>query len=345
MKRNKENEKRDSRFELLRIFSMVMIVLAHYSWHGGGYTQGNDLNKMIMSFFAIGGKLGVDLFVIISAWFLSGRITNEKKSFENLARISLKVTIYSLGACIICMSLKREWSVIQLIKSGLGLFYDYWFVIIYLFMLLLSPYINRMIDHLEQKEHKKLICILLIGLCLVPTIFIGANEISSELAGFLTIYIMVSYRKKYNVALVKKPYLIAAASLAIIMIFEMLCDKFFVAQKGVLIYHSYSILIVVLSFSIFEVVLRKRTFISSSINWIASSMFGVYLFHENQYIRGFLWRGLQCSDYYDSEWMIIHAIVCLFAIMAIGILIDKLYEAVNFKIFDHIRRRKSEEVF
>ena len=65
---------RDSRFELCRIIAMAVIVLAHYSWHGGVYFNGNIPNQIIGSFLAVGGKLGVDLFIIISAWFMSDRV-------------------------------------------------------------------------------------------------------------------------------------------------------------------------------------------------------------------------------------------------------------------------------
>lgn len=60
-----EKKIRKTKYEALRIISMFMIVLAHYAYHGGVMFKGSVFNQIVGSVLAIGGKLGVNLFVII----------------------------------------------------------------------------------------------------------------------------------------------------------------------------------------------------------------------------------------------------------------------------------------
>lgn len=58
--------KRDSRFELLRIISMAMIILSHYRLYGETkYENLRILDPL--------GQIGVGMFVMISAYFLYRR--------------------------------------------------------------------------------------------------------------------------------------------------------------------------------------------------------------------------------------------------------------------------------
>lgn len=71
---------RDSKFELLRIAAMLMIVVAHAMQHVGG---GNcdaiwaplSLNQAMVTLIGSWGQLGVSLFVIIALWFTIERET------------------------------------------------------------------------------------------------------------------------------------------------------------------------------------------------------------------------------------------------------------------------------
>lgn len=68
-------QERSSNFELLRIFSMLMIVASHAAQHmaNGGWTVMNaalGVNTLSLILLGTYGQLGVILFIIISSWFL-----------------------------------------------------------------------------------------------------------------------------------------------------------------------------------------------------------------------------------------------------------------------------------
>lgn len=62
---------RNSNIELLRIISLFLIIVGHFSWHTNWSLNGTSifLESTIHSLW-IGGKLGVDIFVLISGYFL-----------------------------------------------------------------------------------------------------------------------------------------------------------------------------------------------------------------------------------------------------------------------------------
>ena len=65
----KIEKSRECNFELLRIISMLMIIMHHYVIHNNLINIGIFQNKVIAIFFAIGGKVGVNLFIMISGYY------------------------------------------------------------------------------------------------------------------------------------------------------------------------------------------------------------------------------------------------------------------------------------
>ena len=63
---------RDSSFELLRIISMFFIAICHFATHGGFDfgAQTLTLPRFWWYFIEMGGNFGVDVFVLISGYFL-----------------------------------------------------------------------------------------------------------------------------------------------------------------------------------------------------------------------------------------------------------------------------------
>ena len=69
---NRQTVTRQSNFELLRIVAMVMIVFHHFAVHGGFNFDSTTLSipRFWFNFIIMGGKTGVNIFVLISGYFL-----------------------------------------------------------------------------------------------------------------------------------------------------------------------------------------------------------------------------------------------------------------------------------
>ena len=87
-------KQRSSNLELLRIISMFLIVMHHYAVHGGFQLLEKDLslNKIIIQILSGGGQLGVNLFILISGYFL---IDSEFK-INKLLKLIFETFFYSV---------------------------------------------------------------------------------------------------------------------------------------------------------------------------------------------------------------------------------------------------------
>ncbi len=61
---------RSSNIELLRIASMFMIILFHFSVHGAWPESGPLASDVAVEMLSFGGKLGVNCFVLITGYFM-----------------------------------------------------------------------------------------------------------------------------------------------------------------------------------------------------------------------------------------------------------------------------------
>lgn len=154
---------RESKFELLRIVAMIFIIIHHYAIHGGILmAETNEINKYVAIFIYSFGQVAVNIFILISGYFL----INSKFSIKKFLKTILQVLFYTLAIFILYLIFKGapDWYTIKTcifpIMSG-----TYWFITTYIMLYCLSPYINRLIENMNQKEHKNLIILLVIILC------------------------------------------------------------------------------------------------------------------------------------------------------------------------------------
>ena len=100
---NEEKNKltRNSNLEILRIICMILIVAHHYVVHGG-FIFGYDVtvNRIFLEFLSFGGKLGVNCYVLITGYFLSGI---KGKRWKSTLKLWIQATVYSLVIYMIAL--------------------------------------------------------------------------------------------------------------------------------------------------------------------------------------------------------------------------------------------------
>lgn len=142
---------RDSNFELLRIILMLFIVMHHI------------ISSVVAPGFSSKGFACIDvifhtaviIFVLISGYFgINLRI-------KALISLILQVTFYSLLLTLLGVYVFSLGSPIDIIKSLLPVSGNYyWFITVYVELLLLSPFVNKLLVHLSNQQYKSLIVIL-----------------------------------------------------------------------------------------------------------------------------------------------------------------------------------------
>lgn len=161
---------RKSNLEALRMIAMYMIVFIHANMYLSTFCVGK-----VMTFFngLVNGicNIGVTCFILISGYY--GVNFNLKK----LVKMECMMISYSLLETFLIYIIMPEQLqgaalLEQIVKSILPFISrKYWFYSCYICLILLSGYIQKLVDALSQKEMKKLLLLLLFLFSVLPTVF------------------------------------------------------------------------------------------------------------------------------------------------------------------------------
>ncbi|MBR6968592.1 MAG: acyltransferase [Ruminococcus sp.] len=170
---------RASNIELLRILTMLGVIVLHYNnaGIGGGFAlvEKNSLNFYIMHIFESISIVAVDLFVLISGFFMCR--STKRDIFKPLSLIFqvivFKELIYILSVLLSGKSISLKAVLLDLVPNN-------YFVILYIAVYLVSPFINLLLEALDGRNRKRLVILLMIVFSLEPTVVDMLNEIRGE---------------------------------------------------------------------------------------------------------------------------------------------------------------------
>ena len=331
---------------MLRIICMVLIIAHHYAVHGAFvFTELTPfVNKMIVVFFKLGGKLGVNLFVLISGYFM----VRSSVTFRKLLRLWLQILFYSVTiSAALFMHNPASFSLKNFVLSFFPVSQSiYWFATTYLILMVFSPLLNRMIFTMEQKTHFFSLLVLF-GLTVIIQIAVGQAPGYSLLLWFVFLYLLAAYIRLYPIRYFDtwKNFLIAAAAYCLVFFGQitlgLLPKKGFILSRitDIFSYESNGLLLFVCSVTLFLAFMRLKPHYNRGVNLLARSMFGVYLIHDSIIVRPVLWKQIfPNNDYVDSPYLIFHALAKTAVVLIACTLIDQarmwLLEKPFFKLID-----------
>ena len=202
-----ESRARKANVELLRIVAMLMIVSHHFAVHGGFDVEKMGLNGVIVSVLSIGGKIGVNVFILISGYYSSFKEFPIKKILKLLAiTVFYSVVLYVVSVLVGVTELRKK----ELLYAVFPQFFGkgYWFVIIYLELCVLMPILNRIFDVVTKREMQTIIIVMLSLLCVFPQLFGNVLKVNdfgfSTLTWYILVYILGAYLKKYGCCLYQR---------------------------------------------------------------------------------------------------------------------------------------------
>lgn len=327
---------RKSNIELLRIVAMLMIVGHHFSVHSGfSFPEGTlTLNRLWLQLLQYGGKIGVDLFVLITGYF---SVTSQKFKTEKLIKLWLSVVFWSVVTLIVFVAFGlQEFNGFALWHRLFPIvFQEYWFVSAYFVLILLSPFINRLLAGLSEKQHRLLMILLIVLWSVIPTLS-GMGVQSNDLLWFACLYVFAAYLQLHGALPAKAGkvrkerksgayFLFAGATVLLVMGLTAGFDALKLTGSFFrdYLYHMQMLPVFIASVFIFQAFLKLPIGHSRVINLIASAAFGVYLIHDNYYVRVYIWKTLfRNPTYTDSALLIPHSLWVIAAVFAGGTLLE-----------------------
>lgn len=321
LEQNEKMKPRNSNLELLRILAMICIV-AHHLGYWGGFDFATDslsLNRIWVQFIQIGGKIGVVIFIYISGYFL---IKADEIKTVKVLKLWFQMLFYSLTIYLIFVLLGiRSFGIMDLVKNCFPtIFQKWWFATAYMLLYILSPFLNRMLKALSEKQYIGFLLLTGICWCLIPTCtteyFLG-----NELLFFVLIYSISGYIRLHKVKIswsaakcLVISLLLTVLTFGTVVAFDILGFKFpFLAENALYFFiFQRSIMVVVIGLLVFIGFLKMDIGYKRIINFISPAMFGVFLIHENDVVRKWLWQDVfSLGTYSGSNTLIPYTLLVL----------------------------------
>ncbi len=189
--------KRNSKIELLRILCMMGITAHHMVYHSDILSQPLGVSRLFAQFFLLFGKSGVNLFVLISGYYLAGNpAIDYRRSAGRVLKTWKRVILYSvllLGAALL---INHKAVTFRFVLESLlpTVTNHYWFLTAYIGLLILEPFLNRLVHAMDESDFRKLMLALVLMLC-VP---LKSAPWNSHLVWFIALYFTAAYLRLYK---------------------------------------------------------------------------------------------------------------------------------------------------
>lgn len=282
---------RNSSIELLRISSIFLIIMMHVASLVTFDDASNENKAWIGAVNAI-GNCGVSCFILISGYY------GVRYSKRKLLYLLIVTTIYSLIVSLLNDGMDLK----SLLKAVLCIpLYSHWFIVCYLALILLSPYVNAMAEMLTKKDFARMLLILCILLSVIPTVFISpsGNGVFLSQGGkcfsyFIFVYFIGRYIRlhadvvfggKDRKRLVGGEILMFAITLVFILV-----GSYFTHQRFFVYSCDCSVLILAQSVLLFYLA-KSYVFYDNIVNRVATSVFAMYVLNyaytyvDREYVR------------------------------------------------------------
>lgn len=321
---------------------MLMIVAHHFAYRSGMEfdTSTITVNRLWTQLLMYGGHVGLDVFVLISGYFL---VKRDRLDLSKIVRIWLMMFTYSVAIYYILVATGVE---VDLLKEFAGAVFapvcvEVWpFASAFFGLMLVYPFVNKLLNALSKNQYRVMLALMLFFWSVLPT-FTGREFGSNYFLWLVTLYALAGYIKLFpeDFARGKSFYckwmlIVWGLSFASAIVLDILgfkyefCARYATHFSGM--QHINIVFIAVCLFLTFKEIGVDSKY-SSVINLIASATFGVYLIHDNPLLSQWIWKQLFRNVEITGNWWFIFEsvgeVVAVFIVcMAIELLRQKLLE-------------------
>lgn len=344
---------RESNFELLRIVAMVMIIFHHFSFHGGFVFDNTTLSipRFWYNFIIMGGKTGVNIFVLISGYFLI-QSKSTKANIKKILKLWGQMVFYSVTIYFFSVALGGDFSSNQFKTALMPITKGaWWFANTYFVLYIIHPYLNLLLHSMDKLLYQRYLLLLLLMWCIAPT-FLGTALEGNNLCWFITLYALAGYYRLYGFNKIVTKYAGIMAIVIVILkysasvVFTILESKwYFFPEQHRYFYAMQSLPTFAVSVCIFVAFANWNVKYSKWINVVSSAMFGVYLIHDHDFIRPFLWETVfQNAKYQNSILLVPYSIAVAAIVFILCTLLDLLRQRIIERPYMQLVNRNTDRL-
>lgn len=239
---------------------------------------------------------------------------------------------------------------------------EYWFIKTYILLYCLSPFINKLIEALNKKNYQKLLILLLVLFSIIPTVTGGESFDNGgyTLYNFIFLYLIGGYFRKYPLKemYIFKPMSKRLYQIIMIITFITACTLNFILTnymekignvnsilgelsnyigKASIAYSNPLVIIQTIAYFEFFSTLNIK---NKLINKVASLTLGVYMIHDNNFIRTNIYKWLKIDNgpIYSYKFIIYIFLIAILIYIACSII-----EYLRQLLFKFVYKRKISE--
>lgn len=314
-----------------------MVITIHINAGGTGQVLQHATKtpwKWIVSIVTILCYPAVNTYILITGYYSYDAHKDSRSVIRSLTLLWLSAAFFSLIGYLASVTMFDEhFQIIELVKRFFPIIRGvWWFYTVYFALMLLSPFINKMIDSLSVAEHKLLLSVLIIMLSILP-IFVdwkgklGSND-GYSLIWFITLYITGAYLKKKAFLVGNRRWgmfggIAYIVSSMIIYIFPKVLSLIGI-QSTLAIYNSLFVYIQAISLFVMFGNLRIPDCMKKAVASISALALASYLLHCQEDIEKLLWSKVHPSSYANSIEIVFVALVIICSVFCISLLLELL---------------------
>lgn len=357
-----QTNKRNSNIEFLKILAIVLIVINHsvqtvtilnpaedYLATGLTLTCASErMDFLILVLFRHFGAIGNGIFAVASFYFLC---TNNQTRINKVVSFILDCWLISVLILVLTFVFAKGCEPELILKSLLPLtFNNNWYITCYLMIYLCHDVLNTLIDNLSKRRHFWLFTIMIIIYC-------GFSMISydfyyyTHFMLFLTIYIYISYQKKYLQSCMqnKKLNMIVLATSLLILLFmivitnymglriPILHDKMFFWAK------TNNPLTLIIALSLFNIAISMKCYVNKYVNRIAGLSLIIYLIHDNIIVRHIwrhrIWEYVYMKlNFITNGNVVIMVIILSLLVLVISLMVGMIYVILTKRLITYLSK-------
>lgn len=343
---NNKTQLRDSNIELLRILMMLVIIAHHYIVNSeiaplvlGSQIVGGQMysiNKMFALCFGFGGKMAINVFLLITGYFMCRKEFGWQKVINLLClMVFYRWIIYA----VFIFTGYEKFSLLEFAKTILFVPLDFGrgFSSSFLGLYLLIPFLNKAVQNFEKKDFQYLILTLLFLFTVLSSFFL--NSAFEYIGWYAAVYFIGAYLRLYPLESLEKTKNCLVLSVA--GLFLCYASIIFISFAGAklnknlpvywFVNDSNKILAIFTAAALFCLFKNLKIGHIKIVNTLAASTFGILLIHaSSDTMRNWLWNDVfHSAESYSNKLFPLYAFGAVFAVYLACFAIDFIRKQIS----------------
>ncbi len=334
--------------DILRIIAMGGIIGLHIIGKGGILASISHNTKsyfILMILYAL-LMCSVNIFAMITGYL---HVDKNTIKYKNIINLLITTAIYCLLITLLFYSFNffniQNLGQIQLFQSLFPYIdFRYWYIVSYTLLFFLIPFLNLFIRNIKTKDLKKLLIIIFIFLCIIPTL-LGQRDLFKISLGYSPFWLIYCYfigaylkKRQNNIKISNRKilsfiFLCCLASATFNFIIKNIPTNHFIISTEIFLNYT-SPFITVISMLLIILFSRIKIKESNIIHFLSQTSFGVYVIHTNILIYDFIFPII--FKYITGYNILIQIALILLNIVVVYI-VCSIIEFLKMKVFKLVK--------